>query len=327
MLPGPLVGLYQQYKEDTNAVAAWLASTAKACGFSDTLLSKPGDSAEKDGARAGGGASASGSGSKRLKGKARKEAKKAASFGPAVSKPAASTQAAKKTGPKFTIAIRDFVPLAEFVAASKSTAASIPATFISALSRVITTRSAFGDRMAEHGAERDPESDKRHGYFVGVLQKVYEALKPRMPPATQEDLNNRFAGLTVYEPSEEFLNAPDIERPAPPEKATSGDATYEAEPMEDLEEVLFAYTLMITDLGKIRSYIEWIWKNVRDGVSDLAAAALATNTACDLARNMMEDVLPLFKRYGGAVEIARKFFMAQCLMKGFPMVSPSHSSN
>lgn len=162
MLPGPLIGLYQQYKEDSNAVAAWLASTAEAFGFPPDPLSISGGGIEKSG---------TGSGSRRLKGKARKE----------------------------------------------------------------------------------------------------------------------------------------------------------AELMDDLEEALFAYTLMITGLNKVRSHIGWIWKNVSDGLSDLAAAALATNTACDLARNKMEDVLPLFERHGGAVEIARNFFLAQCKMKGFLLVSLSHS--
>lgn len=180
--------------------------------------------------------------------------------------------------------------------------ASVPAAFTSALSRVITTRSTFGDRMDEHGAARDPASDKSHGYFVGVLQKVYDALKPRMSPDVQDDLNNRFAGLTVYEPSEDFLNAPDIERPAPADMAD--DVTYEAEQANDPGEVLFAYILMLKDLDKIRCRIKWLWENVRNGISDLTAAALATNTACDLARNMIEDIAPLLERHGGVVKIA-----------------------
>lgn len=200
--------------------------------------------------------------------------------------------------------------------------AEIPAAFTSALSRVITTRSTFGDRMDEHGAARHPASDKRHGYFVGVLQKVYDALKPRMSPDVQDDLNNRFAGLTVYEPSEDFLNAPDIEHPAPADKAD--DVAYEAEMADDMEEALFAYTLMITDLDKIRYHVEWLWKNVREGGTDLATAALATNTACDLSRNMIEDIAPLFKKHGGALHVTQTFFMAQCLMKGFPLVGPSN---
>lgn len=168
-------------------------------------------------------------------------------------------------------------------------------------------------------------------YFVRILEGVLKALKPRMSPAVQDgthvptassaasanELGGRFARLAVYEPSEEFLNAPDIERPPP---AADDNAAYEAEPLKDFEEALFAYALMIEDLNKIRSHVQWIWRNYRDGILDLAAAALTTNTACDLARNLMEDVVPLFQVHGGAVNIASKFYLAHCLAKGFSLV-------
>ncbi|KAJ0128328.1 Inversin [Fusarium oxysporum f. sp. albedinis] len=64
MLPIPLLGTYQQYKADTNSVAAWPASTAKACGCpADLLTSNMKQTSQQKVAG-------------RLKGKARKDAKK-----------------------------------------------------------------------------------------------------------------------------------------------------------------------------------------------------------------------------------------------------------
>lgn len=309
MLPGPLVSVYQQYKEDTNAVASWLASTARSCGYPADLLSGGSSQAPVP------------EPSKRLKGKARKQAKAATPL----------PQAASRTArPDYTIAIKDFIPLAEFVAASKKPVVSVPLAFTNTLNRVIATRSGFGGRLADHGSAPSDCADSTHSYFVGILEQVREVLKPRVPPAFQntasprnpsdtlDEVGGRFAALSVYEPSEEFLNAPDIERPVP---VKDDNATYVAEPVQGLEEALFAYALMINDLIKIRARIGWIWANYRDGLSEPASAAVATNTACDLARNLMEDMAPIFKAHGGPSEIASKFYLYQCVAKGFSLVS------
>lgn len=47
MLPAPLVSVYQQYKQDTDSVASWLASTAKACGYPADLLKPVGQAKKK----------------------------------------------------------------------------------------------------------------------------------------------------------------------------------------------------------------------------------------------------------------------------------------
>ncbi|KAG8157275.1 hypothetical protein KVR01_012983 [Diaporthe batatas] len=305
MLPGPLVSVYQQYKQDTNAVASWLASTAKSCGYPADLLS-------------GGSSQAlTPETSKRLKGKARKQAKAAA--------PQSQGSSSRPARPDYTIAIKDFIPLAECVAASKKPVV-VPLAFAHTLNRVISTRSAFGGRLADLGSAPSDDANSKHSYFVGVLEQVRQVLKPRVPPAFQDAANprnpsdtldevgGRFAGLSVYEPSEEFLNAPDIKRPVP---VKDDNATYVVEPIQDMEEALFAYALMIDDLTKIRARIGWIWANYRDGLSEPASAAVATNTACDLARNLMEDMAPIFKAHGGPVEIASKFYLCQCLDNGF----------
>ncbi|KAF5662003.1 SERINE-TYPE CARBOXYPEPTIDASE F PRECURSOR [Fusarium circinatum] len=186
------VGTYQQYKADTDLVAAWLASTAKACGYPAHLLTS---TAVQSSQPKGGG---------RLKGKARKDAKK--------QKPAPSRGPVEATRPKYIIAIKDFFPL---------------------------------------------------DYFIGVLESVRSVLRPRMPADTPsydsiEDLTNRFSGLNVYEPSEEFLDAPDIVRP---QKAQDDENTYEAEPQNTLEDAMIAYAIMLDDLTHIRSHIKALWEN------------------------------------------------------------------
>ncbi|KAF5982503.1 hypothetical protein FBULB1_4262 [Fusarium bulbicola] len=125
------------------------------------------------------------------------------------------------------------------------------------------------------------------------------------------------SGLNVYEPSQEFLDAPDIVRP---QKAQDDENTYEAEPQNTLEDAITAYAVMLDDLTHIRSHIKALWENYKDGFYDLATAALVTNTGIDLARNLMEAVLPIFESHGGACAVSEKFSIAFAMMKGFSMM-------
>ncbi|KAK5626079.1 hypothetical protein RRF57_001794 [Xylaria bambusicola] len=294
MVLSALSSTYQLYKQDTDSVAAWLASTAKSLGFSADLSSI---------------STAAGTG--RLKGKARAAAKKEA----ASRKPSSSP-----TAPKHVINLKDFVPLAEYIAAK---ATSVPDTLRTTIDRVITVRSGFGAKLEQHGKVLSEVSDAKHQYFIRVLENVRQVLLPLMPvpkipqdKSTDEKLSNRFAGLAVYEPSQEFLDAPVLERPA-----KTGDDTviYEAETETSFEHAIFALTSVINDMNRVRAHIQWIWSNYKIGIFELAAAAIATNTAIDLVRNMMEDILPLLNRNGGLATMLRQFHVLQCLMKGWTM--------
>ncbi|KAI0593790.1 hypothetical protein F4775DRAFT_607072 [Biscogniauxia sp. FL1348] len=293
MLPPALASTYQQYKRDTDSVAEWLASTAKSCGYLPDLP-RASASAVKDQGR--------------LKDKARAEAKK--NRASSAMKPTDATN-------KYTIKLDEFVPLAEYI--SGKTTVSIPPSFGTTLDRVIAVRSTFKDKLEASGTSVDELLHAKHEHFVGILEKVREALKPRMkyPQAeksTPDVVANMFAALKVYEPSDDFLNAPDIERP---QKVKRDKATYEAEIPTGLADLMIALTMLINDLNMIRSRIEWIWSNYRDGFFDLIPAAVATNTAIDLARNLMEEVTPMFKEQGGIWFVLNKFYLIQAHMAGY----------
>ncbi|KAI6779144.1 uncharacterized protein J7T54_007599 [Emericellopsis cladophorae] len=317
MLPSQLLGTYRQYKRDTDSVASWLASTAKASGFPADLLTAPGGAGGTQAPKVG-----------RLKGKERAKARSGGKQG--TPKPAETKVA------KHIIAIKDFLPLAQWIAGRQNPTISVPDVFSATIDRLITLRSEFSGKLSEHGVEPDSRSDERHGYFVGVLEAVRAAVCPRETPSTAtaaasaaadsandaskvlgEDLGGRFAGLTVDEPSQAFVeafrNAPH-ERPKPRD---NDPVSYEAEPQTSLEDTLFAFAVLVDDLNRIRSRIDWIWSNHRDGMLDLAAAAVATNTAISLARSLIDQVKPVMdKQKGGAWGLLNKLFFATCLRKG-----------
>ncbi|KAH8160802.1 hypothetical protein CIB48_g7438 [Xylaria polymorpha] len=296
MVLSALSSTYQLYKQDTDSLAAWLASTAKSLGFSSDPSSAT-SSATCRGKTGGGG---------RLKGKARTQAKKTAT---------------PSTAPKYIINIKDFVPLAEYVAAK---ATPVPDTVRTTIDRVIAVRTGFGTKLENHGNVLSELSDAKHQHFIGVLERVREVLTPFMPApvanksaSTDDKLSNRFAGLAVYEPSQEFLDAPVPDRPA---KTEGDNDVYEAETETTFEHAIFVLSHVIDDMNRVRAHIQWIWSNYKINAFDLAAAAIATNTAIDLVRNMIDDILPLLSSHRLG-DMLLMFFTLKCLVKGWTIES------
>ncbi|KAI8415918.1 hypothetical protein FOFC_05545 [Fusarium oxysporum] len=111
--------IYQQYKRDTDIVASWLASTAKKHRYTTSLAAPPtaGTAANKSAAPSSG----------RLKGKARKEAKQQQKQHIAPSGIDKKDAPDPPPKPKYVLTIRDFVPLAEFIACELITTTAIEA--------------------------------------------------------------------------------------------------------------------------------------------------------------------------------------------------------
>ncbi|KAF9881529.1 hypothetical protein CkaCkLH20_00675 [Colletotrichum karsti] len=274
-LPGPLKSVYRQYKQDTNFVASWLAITAKRCGYPTDLLSETTDGSNPGASRpkATGG-----------KGKKKKPNKKP-------TKPAGSTTNGPK---KYTVAVNEYIPLAQFICNSKKDVAAVPEWFVTAINRVIHVRKEFRDRLAALGRKTEQESDMKHNYFVGILEKVREVLRPLMTAeaahASDVGLSNKFEGLTVSEPSQEFIDAPDVEKP-------KVDVVYEAEENMSDDEAMFIISLLWQDLLKTRFTVKALWFSYCCKDYELPAVAVATNTAFDLARHMIQEVFPVLETH------------------------------
>ncbi|KAM0194817.1 hypothetical protein ACHAPA_009145 [Fusarium lateritium] len=299
MLPEALIGALQRYKEDTDSVAAWLASSAKLCGYQSKLQDHIDNQS--------GGSSQKGSG--RLKGKDRKAAKE--------------KDGAKKTASKHKVAISEFVPMAQCIVACKSPYIKIPPSFVVVLDRVIRLRSSFGSRMTEMGVERNDEADSTHTYFVEILRQIKDVLQPRiasklfkMVSVTLEEksIPRGFNALELYEPSQEFLDSPEIQRP----QNTMGDTTvYEAEAANTFEDALVVWHLLVGDADRIRKRIRWAWQGYRDGDFDITAAAIATNTGIQMVRNQVKQFSDLFEYHGGVLILSALHLRSCLVQQGF----------
>ncbi|VUC30838.1 unnamed protein product [Clonostachys rosea] len=284
MLPAPLLSVYEEYKKDTNSVAAWLASNARAAGCPPSLL---GDGPVT---------------SARLKGRARKLAK--------------SKQPSESTN-KRIIPVNRFVPLAEYLTSQKNPAIPVPASVISAIERAITARAGFSMRLAREGEALDAEKNETHSHFVTVLKQTRDILRSKekslsvstaaspptfsstsTKPTPEATNNNRFESLPISQPSEEFIEAIPTPRPEP---AKNDPNIYEAEQQTSLQDALEVAFMLDKDLVFIRHQIVLTWCRFQDNFCDLPAAALASNTGLDLARFIIRQAEPIFEPHGGLV--------------------------
>lgn len=165
---------------------------------------------------------------------------------------------------------------------------------------------------------------------MGVLEKVRDVLKPRRqtgptPPQGQtipssdptDDvevrLDNMFAALTVEEPSEVFLNAPDI---APAAKSDQANAVYTVESSDDPLELYLATAAMLQDCSKIRSAIRHAWWSYSQRAVTLTAAAITTDVGIKMIQDLEGQFMKDHPSKSSTVNARGNFFAVQCVLQG-----------
>lgn len=278
MSSGILTSIYRQYKQDTTYVTSYLAVTAKSRGYklenaaekgskSSTPTSGPVLSSEKP---------------QRLKGKARKLAKQAAEQ--KADPPATKANAAQR------IPVDTFVHLAAFIANLHSPSVEVPKSFVACLDRAIEFRTEFSSflKRTDAATSEDQQQNLTHAYFVDILRKVEEILKPRVATSVveEDDLSelfvNRFRGLDVHEPSDDFLRAPDVH--------TKGSEQHDTRNQNFATEKMLAYFCLLREILPLRLEVVRRWSDYKDGKGDLAVASLAADAAVSLARSLEDDI-------------------------------------
>jgi hypothetical protein len=282
---------YRRYKEDTDYIACWLTTTAKRCGFV-TTQGDPQKPVEKP---------------KKLKGRARTLARRHA---------AANADNPKSTTPSatYTIAIKDFLPMAQYISSFSKPPVKVPEEFIRVIERAISLRQKVSKAMANprySGSSRsatDLASDSRHAYFVEILIDVRHTLahliteKSRRDPGPQKivtrsktdfDFANMFECLSVDDlsASEPVNDGNTSGQHLQKEKAYVPPVlSCKAEHPTDSLEASVGFFCLLRDLQQMREVISECWKDYQRGTIDLTAAALTSNAAFELACRMEEDL-------------------------------------
>ncbi|KAL8750539.1 MAG: hypothetical protein Q9199_006997 [Rusavskia elegans] len=269
---------------------------------------------------------------KRLTGKARKKALES-SKRTTTATPEASNKAHDVEPPSYVIKVKEFISLAEYIVGSSKALVKVPIALVKVLDRAIKLRKQFSSAAGESAGP-----DEGHAYFLAILEKTREILKPHSasemadeglhksstetgPPEAQEqeEISNVFDNLDLEEPSQEFLDAPGIE-PAPPTAREEPRPKYEVEtPQTQEEEYLAAHCLLI-DVKNIRHFLCGLWKNSQERM-DLCAVSVTVNTAIDFVRELELDMVRRFPAKTSYQSIIKIFYLAQCLHRGH---NPEH---
>lgn len=306
MLPPFLKGTYAIYKEDTDFVASWLASNAKNCGYPLNLLSNVAGRLSRQ--------------ETRKKTKKKKNVAQDNGPSPAHAKPIT-----------YTIAIKDFVPLAEHIVAFQKPPVRVPSTFVKVLDRAIALRKKHNSWFSDTSGS---SKNNGHTFFLSTLERVRKILKSRMPSDTVDDpltkilastttksldrshVGNVFAGLSFEDPSDGCL------RTASPGDAQSlpvevdDESHFQAERLQKAEEQYLAAHCLLADISSIREHIKSLWSMYRDGQMDLHSASVTTNTAVELVRRMQEDYDANFPNHSDFEGLIHIFYTAQCVSNG-----------
>ncbi|KAL2845132.1 hypothetical protein BJX68DRAFT_277447 [Aspergillus pseudodeflectus] len=272
MLPEFLQSSYARYKEDTNTFATWLLETANQCGYQPPTFSATVPAAKK---------------------------------GKSKGKKGDSDDAADAV--PYNVTTKDLQKLADVVANS---ALTVPRSVLTIAKRAIKLRKAVTSWFLGQG---DSAGNKGHAHFITALEKICETLewkinqasgkpdakKSPQPPTVDEQSDdaeaaaflNRFAVLTVEEPQD--TAAPT--QPASPESKTIVKVTVVEEDDHEaadsyLGHLFFKTFCLLQDLHNMRKFLSITWSEYRDGKIDLMNAAVVTDSALRLARDLVKDL-------------------------------------
>ena len=295
MLPKFLQSSYSRYKDDTNSFATWLLEAASKCGYRPEGLSPAAAQLNKG------------------KGKSKNKAANA-------SEPV-----------QYTTTIKDLQRLADVVANS---ALTTPSPVLAIAKRAIRLRKQVTSWFLGKG---DTDNDKRHSHFITTLEKVCETLEwtteksstpgaQRPPPSSdnKEDAAdigvflNKFAVLTVEEPQ-----MSQQKQGVSPESQQIVKVDLAEEEQDGEINSLFGHSFfkalcLFRDLSNMRAFISNTWSEYRDKKIDLMNAALVTDGALQLARDLVQEVMDDWTAPSSFpdADIDELVFKATCLTRG-----------
>ncbi|KAF2138386.1 uncharacterized protein K452DRAFT_311733 [Aplosporella prunicola CBS 121167] len=291
MLPTSLTSRYRQYKDDTNAVASWLTTTAQERGYSKNF-------SEKDTGKDTALPPTSG----KLKGKARKEARAAAGQPP---------KGSATSGSPYIVTTKDFANLAKYVVGASNV--QVPRRISNALDRAITVRKSYSAQMSSISSSmdiKDSESNQKHNFFISVLENRPSNLEAEV--VSDGEFVNSFSELHVDDPSEE-LQLPDTPLPTTATATAKPDhKDHKAELQQDHDDGVLAFLMLLKDYRELRSVIFEMWRGYRDHKRDLISVSITTNTAIDFARCLEEDVQEMIEKAGSIDALLEIVYKSQC---------------
>ena len=339
MLSPILSSSYKRYKEDTNIFTTWLSQSAKACGY--TFPNAQPDSASQS-SKLADAPPKSQPPSTRLKGKARKEAKKSSEGLGKADGPQGNREQDAIPIKKYQVASKDILDQAETVARSVKPRVRVPVNILRIIRRAIDARKRCAEWF-QKTAVKNETSVKGHAHFINVLEQALAILEPcqRQPgsgesktPAVApnagthastdevagESMKNRFQGLTV-EDTDDLLDiaASDIVA-VPNRSSTKTKPSRDVYELESWHDLAFYTFCLFEDLHRMQDFVQAMWRKVATGECNITTASILTDIAIYLARRAEEDVLACMAKFPTGPHpyevLAHEIFCVESLSKG-----------
>lgn len=236
----------------------------------------------------------------------------------------------------YLLRLRDFIPLATFIAAVKPQI-HVPLFMSVTIDRVIEVRRTVSRIMGTKDDIADEESDASHLHFVGVLEQVRDILKQQMqidgldlsslridsdytgpnadtrPTKEANDKSvsqNPFDILNLYDTNEQ---APDSVEAVSPSNII---VEYEPESHDQYEEACLAFMSLLKAVLHQRQKVRELWHNYRVGNVFLGPAAIGTNEAIEICRRMEEDVASVINKGSSVSHLLKVVFTIMCQLEG-----------
>ena len=282
MLPRFLYGSYKRYKSDTEHFTQWLVETARKCGYEAESQSSSTNPQKKN--------------------------------------------KSSQTPSKNKVALRDFGALAQTIAES---ALDVPPAVLSIAKRAISSRKRCAAWFL--GQTESMLENRTHAHFISVMEEVCELLErkarkslddsmlqPQIASKSEDDqsvgmwLNNQFAALAVEEPRELQETQPQARQ----------IVEYEIEEYDDDEEEIFLSQMffnafcLFEDLHNMRAFIAQTWSEYRDGKIDLMNAAVVTDTALQLAKQLVQELVANWPEIQDDLTIQELVYVTACSARG-----------
>ena len=283
MLPQFVKSSYERYKGDTNSFATWLLDAGRKCGQAPQL-------------------SAVGAGKSKKGGKG--------------SLPESDYQTT----------IGELRSLSKVVVES---AIDVPGQILAIARRAIKLRK---DVTSWFMAQEDSSSNKRHAHFISAMEEICETLewKKKKEPSTKPSSNssatsqgqdsdidawvNRFAALTVEEP-EDAVHAPAVSKQIVKVELIEAEERDEEE--AHFSHLFFKAYCLFQDLHNIRAFLSQTWVEYRDGKVDLMNASVVTDTALQLARDLIQELVDSWPDVQPDDQVLqRKMYSTACSLRG-----------
>ncbi|KAF3922271.1 hypothetical protein ABW20_dc0104637 [Dactylellina cionopaga] len=172
-------------------------------------------------------------------------------------------------------------------------------------------------------------SNARHWHFITVMEDALKRLtsfaatketkQVGSSPTTKDDysqISNRFAILAL---DDNYSSVIETTKQGKKKKTASAQLySIEDEYGEDVTQSIFMAYCLFEDLNNIREFIKETWIEYRDGDIDAMTAAVTTNAAIILGRDMIEDGSSLINAadFPGSENLPRTIFMLTSMLHG-----------